>query len=75
MSKASSPVIVAVMLVAIAGCGGARDVDYRPSRGISADIDATYQTGATTLMRGRTTRTEPYGSFPWQLDQRHESGP
>jgi hypothetical protein len=75
MSNASLAMIGAAMLVTIGGCGGARDVDYRPSRGISADIDATYQTGATTLMRGRTTRTEPYGSFPWQLDQRHESGP
>ena len=75
MSNTSLVVIVAAMLIFIAGCSGARDVDYRPSRGISADIDATYQTGASTLMRGRTTQTEPYGSFPWQLGERHQSGP
>jgi hypothetical protein len=63
------------MLIAIGGCDGARDVDYSPSRGISADIDATYETGATALMRGRTTQSEPYGSMPWQLDERHQSGP
>jgi hypothetical protein len=71
MSKAPVAMIVAAMLVVLGGCSGARDVDYSPSRGISADIDATYQTGATALMQGRTTEGEPYGSFPWQLDQRH----
>ncbi|HEV8028991.1 MAG TPA: hypothetical protein VGP50_16275 [Stellaceae bacterium] len=57
----------------IYGCaGGARDVDYGQERGISADIDATYQTGPLLLKHGQIEHDEPYGAFPWQLDERHQ---
>ncbi|HEX7970383.1 MAG TPA: hypothetical protein VF502_19325 [Stellaceae bacterium] len=58
--------------LALAGCGGgARDVDYPPSRGISADIDASHQTNSPIIKRGDRLRSEPYDAFPWQLDERH----
>ena len=58
--------------LAIAACGdGARDVDYPPSRGISADIDAAHQINSPAINRGDRLRDEPYDAFPWQLDERH----
>ncbi len=67
---------VLVAFLVLAGCGGgARDVDYRPSRGISSDIAATHATGSTSLMRGKTENVEPLGDIPWLTDQRHQSGP
>jgi predicted small lipoprotein YifL len=75
MSNASLAMILAAMLMPLAACGGARSVDYTPSRGISADIDASRETGAGLEQRGMTTRTEPYGALPWQLDERHQNGP
>jgi hypothetical protein len=66
---------VAVLFLTSACDIGAREVDYRPSRGISADIAATHATGATSLMRGMTTEGEPFGAMPWQLGQRHQGGP
>jgi hypothetical protein len=61
------------VLALLAACGGgARDVDYSPERGISADIAATYATGPTSMQNyGETTDMEPYGSIPWQAGQRH----
>ncbi|MGO8918726.1 MAG: hypothetical protein ACLQJR_22735 [Stellaceae bacterium] len=60
-------------LVALAGCagtGGARDVDYTPERGISADIAASH-TGPGALDRGETFTGEPIGAIPWTADERH----
>lgn len=63
-----------VLLLGLAGCGGgARDVDYPPSRGIDADISATRSTGPTGDDLGRLQRNEPYGTFPWNADERHQS--
>jgi hypothetical protein len=77
MTKSSS-IATAVLAggLALAACGGgARDVDYRPSRGISADIAATHATGSTAFMKGRTVEVEPLGDMPWLSDQRHQGGP
>lgn len=72
MSRSILALVAAVLSLA-AGCDiGAREVDYRPSRGISADIAASHATGATSTIRGRTTEGEPVGAIPWQADQ---SGP
>jgi hypothetical protein len=66
------PIAAAVLIV---GCnGGAREVDYSQERGISADIDATYQTGPQLLKHGQIEHSEPYDAFPWRLDERHQSG-
>jgi hypothetical protein len=70
----SMPALFAFLVLAACG-GGARDVDYRPSRGISSDIAATHATGATSLTRGRTESIEPLGDIPWLADQRHQEGP
>jgi hypothetical protein len=72
LARASLVMLIAALLCFAAGCDGARDVDYRLSRGISADIGATHETGATSLRRGRTTEGEPLGAMPWQLGQRHQ---
>ncbi|HEV2474949.1 MAG TPA: hypothetical protein VGX22_00310, partial [Candidatus Dormibacteraeota bacterium] len=72
LPKASFVMVTLALLGFAAGCDGAREVDYRPSRGISADIDATHETGATSLRRGMTTEGEPYGAMPWKLGQRHQ---
>ncbi len=62
--------LAALVLATITGgCTGARNVDIPPSRGISADIDASHQTNPT-IMRGLRPRSEPYDCFPWQLDGR-----
>ena len=74
----SSPIGTAVLAaaLALAACGGgARDVDYRPSRAISSDIAATHATGSTALMKGRTLDVEPLGDMPWVTGQRHQGGP
>jgi len=63
------------VLIALSACDGARDVDYRPSRGISSDIAATYSNGSTSLMRGRTADVELLGDMPWMTGQRHQGGP
>ncbi len=57
-----------VLATAMGGCGdGARNADYPPSRGISADIEASHQTNPS-IMRGLRPRSEPYDCFPWQLE-------
>ena len=61
------------LLAVLAGC--ARDIDYPPDRGISADIDASRYRGASSLYPGMSERSEPLGVFPWQLDDRHQSEP
>jgi hypothetical protein len=62
--------------LALAACGGgARDVDYAPSRGISSDIAATHATGSTAFMKGRTVEVEPLGDMPWLSGERHQGGP
>ncbi len=65
----------AASLLALAGCaGGAREVDYPPSRGISADVAAGMPQGASSLYPGMTVgagATAPLGVLPWQLDERH----
>jgi hypothetical protein len=75
VTKACLVMLAAALLCFAAACDGAREVDYRPSRGISADIDATHDTGATSLRHGMTTASEPLGAMPWQLGQRHQGGP
>jgi hypothetical protein len=72
--SAKNVILAAVLLCAVA-CNGARDVDFRPSRGISADIDATHETGASSLRHGMTRENEPLGAMPWLLGQRHQGGP
>ena len=58
----------------IAGCtDGAREVDYSQDRSISADIDATHQTGPILLKHGQIEHDQPYDAFPWRLDERHQS--
>jgi hypothetical protein len=65
--------VPAVLLAAlIAGCGGAREVDYPPGRGISADIDASQVTNPQRLRQGQVEHDEPLDAFPWALDQRHQ---
>jgi hypothetical protein len=61
----------------LVGCaGGARDVDYPPDRGISADIAATHSADSSSLFPGMNTSagedSEPLGLFPWQLGERHQ---
>ncbi len=59
-------------LVLVVGCAeGARDIDYTPERGISADIAASHATGPTSLDRGETVGGEPVGAIPWTDDWRH----
>ena len=72
------PMVVPTLaaFLALAACGGgARDVDYRPSRGISSDIAASHATGSTALTKGRTADVEPLGDIPWLTGQRHQGGP
>ncbi|HEV2549782.1 MAG TPA: hypothetical protein VGU20_20880 [Stellaceae bacterium] len=71
----SLAILAATTLFLVGSCDGAREVDYRPSRGISADIAATHEMGATSLRRGMTTEEEPLGAMPWQLGERHQGGP
>jgi hypothetical protein len=75
VSSVSLAILAATTLMLAGGCDGAREVDYRPSRGISADIAATHEMGATSLRRGMTTEEEPLGAMPWQLGERHQGGP
>jgi hypothetical protein len=64
---------VAAMLALLAGCsGGAREVDYPPERGISADIAASRYSGPTSLYPGMSESGELEGVMPWQLDERHQ---
>jgi hypothetical protein len=67
----------AFALALLAGCaGGAREVDYPPERGISADIAATHYAGASSLYPGMDVSagngSEPLGVIPWQLGERHQ---
>lgn len=67
----------AFALALLAGCtGGAREVDYPPERGISADIAATHDLGASSLYPGMDMSAgsvgEPLGVVPWQLGERHQ---
>jgi hypothetical protein len=66
----------AAMLALLAGCsGGAREVDYPPGRGISADVAAGQPQGSTSLYPGMNIgagATEPLGALPWQLGERHQ---
>jgi hypothetical protein len=59
------PLIVAAT-AALAACSGG-DADYSPQRAISEDIDATYDSGPTSLNRGEDPRDEPEGAFPWRI--------
>lgn len=71
----SASIAAAALLLGLAGCGGgARQVDYSQERGIDADISATRNTGPTGDDLGRLQRNEPYGTFPWNIDERHQSG-
>jgi hypothetical protein len=66
-----SPSIAALAaMTVLAGC--AQDIDYPPDRGISADIDASRYSGASSLYPGMSERSEPLGVFPWQIDERHQ---
>jgi hypothetical protein len=68
--------VLASAVILVSACEqGARDVDYPPSRGISADIDATHSQGASALYPGMTVHGEPLGAFPWRLDERHPNAP
>lgn len=68
-------VFLAVAALALGACGtSARNVDYPPSRGISADIEAAHQLNSPIIKRGDRLRDEPYDAFPWQLDERHQPG-
>jgi hypothetical protein len=77
MTESTAVLVPALaVLITLGACGGgARDVDYRPSRGISSDIDATHASGSTSFMKGRTTYVEPLGDMPWLTDERHQGGP
>ena len=63
-----------VVLAVLAGVTGALagragpDIDYSPSRAISADIDAVHDTGPTSLYPGEAPRDEPNGAFPWRIE-------
>ncbi|HUC66242.1 MAG TPA: hypothetical protein VMA53_12470 [Stellaceae bacterium] len=63
-------------LFLLAGCsGGARDVDYTPDRGISADIAASHSPGSSSLypgISGTSQSDEPLGLLPWLIGERHE---
>ncbi len=65
----------AVALVVLAGCaGGAREVDYPPSRGISADVAAGMPQGASSLYPGMNVGSggvAPLGVQPRQIGERH----
>ena len=64
-----------VLALTAFGCTtGARDVDYPPSRAISADVAASHATGAIGSRPGRALRDEPYDAYPWVLDERHQMG-
>lgn len=65
-------ILAPAVLALLAGCSGARDVDYSPARAIAADIDATHFRGATSLYPGMDARDEPLGAFPWQLGERRQ---
>jgi hypothetical protein len=63
-------------LFLLAGCsGGARDVDYTPDRGISADIAASHSPGSGSLSPGMSgiseSSNEPLGLLPWEIGERH----
>jgi hypothetical protein len=76
MAKSNPIGAVLAACLALAACGGgARDVDYAPSRGISTDIAATHATGSTSVMKGRTADVEPLGDMPWLIGERHQGGP
>ncbi len=63
----------AAVLALLAGCsGGAREVDYPPERGISADIAASQYSGPTSLYPGMNESGEPFGVIPWQIGERHQ---
>jgi hypothetical protein len=63
----------AAALALLAGCSsGAREVDYPPERGISADIAASRYAGPTSLYPGMVESGEPLGLLPWQLGERHQ---
>jgi hypothetical protein len=63
------------LALATLGCTtGARNVDYSPSRAIAADVAASHATGAIGSRPGRALRDEPYDAYPWELDERHQTG-
>lgn len=73
MSKA----LIAALLAAaasLAGCTGwFGDFDYSQRRAINSDIAATHEIGPTSLYPGEnfTSRSEPLGRYPWQIDERN----
>ncbi|HZB92143.1 MAG TPA: hypothetical protein VE397_11910 [Stellaceae bacterium] len=65
----------AAAIAILAGCsGGAREVDYTPERGISADIAAAHP-GVSSLYPGISSTQdsdEPMGALPWEVGERHQ---
>ncbi len=53
-------------LAVLCGCAA---VDVSPARGISQDIEATHQPGATSLRPGETRHNEPVEPAPWRLEE------
>ena len=61
------PLVLAGMAILLAACA---DVDVSPERAISSDIDAVHDTGSGSTEPGIVDRREPFGSLPWELDER-----
>jgi len=71
MTRSSAIIAAAAASALLAACsGGAREVEYTQSRGISADIAATHDRGPSSLAPGETTSGELRGAAPWRLDER-----
>jgi hypothetical protein len=58
--------LCATALAVLCGCA---DVDVPPARGISQDIEATHQPGATSLRPGQSQHNEPVEREPWRLEE------
>ena len=66
---------IAMLGAAVAGCSiGAREVDYSPQRGYSADINAALDHGPTATQPGVSERGEPIGAVPWQAHDANPNG-
>jgi len=69
------PVLLAATAIVLAACsGGAREVDYSPQRGYSADINAALNHGPTAAQPGMLAREEPIGAIPWRSHDRNPNG-
>jgi hypothetical protein len=71
MLRSAVVVLGGVALLALGCTRGARDVDYSRERAISSDIGATLNRGSTAVQPGVTSRSEPIGAIPWEINQRH----